>query len=297
MKKRKKKAPVALPLLEEKALYFSRHKSIRKRKKWYKEHYPKRYIAARFNSYARALRKPEKLPKMIDFARWVLIDFFELKARKFWGVYQYVAMPGEGKTLSMVAHIEREIKHWGREAIYIATNFYYTREDTQIRDWPDIIEAARYAKKKKLLCIIAIDEIHIGIGSDARTFPQPLRALLSFNRKYNMEFLCSAQVYEDIPTAVRRVGNYVVICENTLGLDRHFTNRFYTKAKYDSKFSGKRKDCDMIYTYVADDNLYSLYDTSRQVERMSEDATKEKNKRMQAFELLFGEGGAEQGAE
>lgn len=297
MKKEKKKVAPALPFLEEKGAYFARHSSIRSRKKWYKEHYPKRFMKVRFNSIAKCLRKPKKLPKMMNFARWVLVDFFEIKPRKFWGVYQFVAMPGEGKTLSMVAHMEREIRHWGREGIYIATNFYYQNEDMEIHHWLDIIEAARYARSRNMLCIIAIDEIHVGIGSDARSFPPALKALLSFNRKYHLQFLCSSQVYEDIPTAVKRVGNYVVICENTLGLDRHFVNRYYTKRKYDTKFSGKRKDCDMIFTYVADDALYALYDTRRQVERMSEDASTEKDKRSQAFDILFGGGDAEEGTE
>lgn len=291
MKKNKKVNQEPVDILACKAVYFSTHTSIRSRKKWYKKNCPGLYFRVRCHRVERILLKPKRLPKFLDFVRWVIVDISRFKPRKFWGIYQFVALPGEGKTLSMVAHMEREVKHWGKERIHIATNFFYAHEDRHINHWVDIIAAAKYARDKDMFCIIAIDEIHTTFdSSDWKSFPSEMLSLLSFNRKYHLQFLCSAQIYDRIPKKIRDIANYTVICENTWGLDRHFVNRYFTKEHYDTKFDGKRKNCDMIYTYIADDNLYSLYDTRAQVDRMSADAEKEKDKRQEAFEILFGGG-------
>jgi len=275
-------------LLIDKQAYFKKHTSIRARKRWYRKNRPGLCYRQRCNKIVRILKKP-RLPKLLNFVRWVIVDSVRDKPRKFWGIYQFVALPGEGKTISMVSHMERAIKREGRENIFIATNFYYSKEDWEIHHWMDIIQAASYARKCKMKCIIAIDEIHTTFdSSDWKNFPAEMLALLSFNRKYGLQFLCSAQIYERIPKKVRDIANYTVICKNTLGLDRHFKNYYHTKDNYDAAFTGKRKRADMIYTYVADDNLYSCYDTLRQVERMASTAKKEENKRKEAFEILFG---------
>lgn len=291
----KKKIDGYQDLLILKGEYFARHKGLRARKRWYKKNRKGLCFRSRCRRMERILLKPKKLPVFLDFPRWVLVDMLRFKTRKFWGIYQFVAMPGEGKTLSMVAHMEREIKRWGKENIHIATNFFYAHEDRRITHWVDIIEAARYARDKDMYCIVAIDEIHTTFdSSDWKSFPPEMLSLLSFNRKFHLEFLCSAQIYDRIPKKIRDIANYTVICENTWGFDRHFVNRYYTKAHYDTKFDGKRKNCDMIYTYVASDYLYSLYDTRAQVDRMSVDAEKEKDKRQEAFDILFGKGEKEE---
>lgn len=290
-----KKVSATLPLLEEKAVYFANNKGVRARKKWYRKNCPGLCFRRKCKKIVRLLKKP-RLPKMLNFIRWVVIDMVEFKPRKFWGIYQFVALPGEGKTLSMVAHMERAIKREGRNKIYIATNFAYVKENAQIHHWMDIIKAAKYARIHKMKCIIAVDEIHTTFDSaDWKTFPSEMLALLSFNRKYGMQFLCSAQIYDRIPKKVRDIANYTVICKNTWGLSRHFVNYYFSKSNYEDKFSGKRRLCDMIYTYVADDNLYSLYDTLKQVDRMTANAEKENDKRKEAFEILFGGEGEKEG--
>lgn len=290
-----KKNGCSLPPLEEKALYFARHGDVRSRKRWYHRHCKGLCSRVRRKRIERLLLKPGRLPQLLDFSRWVVVDALRAKPRRFWGIYQFVAMPGEGKTLSMVAHMEREVARWGKDRIHIATNFFYAHEDRHIAHWVDILAAAKYARDRGMFCIIAVDEIHTTFDSaDWKSFPAEMLALLSFNRKFCLEFLCSAQMYDRIPKKIRDIANYTVICENTWGLDRRFVNRYYTKAHYDSKFDGKRASCDMIYTYVASDALYALYDTRAQVDRMSSDADREKDKRREAFDILFGKGEKEE---
>lgn len=298
MSKNKKREVVDITsLLDKKALYFKRHKSIFMRKRWYKKNRPGLTFRVRCKRWQRLLKKPRIRFKPLNAVRWVIHDFLEFNpgSRKFWGIYQFVALPGEGKTLSMVAHMERAVKKHGKERLFIATNFYYKKEDMEIHHWSDIIKASQYARKHHLRCIIAIDEIHTTFdSSDWKSFPAEMLALLSFNRKYSMQFLCSAQIYDRIPKKVRDIANYTVICKNIFKMDRYFWNYYFEKSNYEEKFAGKRRLCDSIVTYVADNDLFAQYDTLRQVERMTENAMKEKDRKEEAFELLFGADGGEE---
>lgn len=59
--------------------------------------------------------------------------------------------------------------------------------------------------------------------------------------------------------------------------------------KTDDKFSGKPAKAEFIRDFIADDNLYLLYDTTEQVDRMVSNAQAEKDARQHAFDLLFGQ--------
>lgn len=290
-KSKKKKVPAELPFLEQKAAYFMQHRSIRQRKRWYFKTY--RSKSFKFKCHLRCrTRWLAALPirfKVLDFIRWVIVDILRGKGSKHWGIYCFVANPGEGKTISMVAHMERAIKELGRENLYIATNFYYARQDFEIGHWVDMIRAAKIAMEHGKYCIIAMDEVHITFdASDWKSFPPEMMQLLSFNRKYDLQFLCSSQRYERIPKKIVGISNYTVLCENTLGLDRHFKDWYYDTNDYEARFSGKKKNAQFVKTFVASDYIYSLYDTKRQVDKMVSDAEQEKDKRQEALDLLFG---------
>lgn len=255
--------------------------------RWYKKHFPVLYQRRQLLHLIRILSRP-KLPLWIDFFRWLLIDFLRGRNRRFWGIYQFVALPGEGKTMSMVAHMERARAKDPK--IYIATNFGYVHQDLYISHWTDIVKAAMYAKDHRKKCVIAIDEIHVLFDSaDWRSFPAELLALLSFNRKFSLQFLCSSQIYERIPKKVRDIANYTVICKNIWSSDRLFRNYYFTKADYESSFDGKRVSAQFVREFVASDDFYRLYDTLEQIQRMTDAAVKEKTRQQEAFDLLFGE--------
>lgn len=285
---RKKKQVVIRSDLEEKALYFQKHPSFRARKRWYRKNCKLLWMRLHLRkkiAWLAGLKIRFKIPSTI---RWVIVDFLRAKPRKFWGIYSYVALPGEGKTLSMVAHIERARREL-RSDLFIATNFNYKYQDMEIKHWLDMIKASKFALKHGKHCILAIDEIHTTFdASDWKSFPPEMLSLLSFNRKYGMQFICSSQIYDRIPKKIRDISNYTVLCKNTLGLDRHFKNYYFNTLDYESKFSGKRVKADFIRSYVADDYLYSLYDTLAQVDRMTAQAEEEQNLKQQAFEILFG---------
>lgn len=274
-----------LTLLEQKQLFFSSF-SEKEKKRWYLKNHKN------FLRRLKVLRKVKKLKKLnlplhLSFLRWLLVDLLMGKNRKFWGIYQFVGLPGEGKTLSMVAHMERVYKD--NPNVIIATNFGYVREHFVIEHWLDIIKVSSYARMKKKCCVIAIDEIHVTFDSaDWQRFPAELLALLSFNRKFNLQFLCSAQIYDRIPKKIRDIANYTVICKNVGGFDRLFKNYYFQKDEYEATFEGVKKKAKFLREYIADDELYSLYDTLKHVDKMTTAANEEKDKRMLAFELLFG---------
>lgn len=289
MKKKRKKAPYIPPLLERKAAYFATEPSLKKRKKWYKKNRRGMCLRLKIRRSIALLAAPRIPFKLLDFARWVLVDILRGKGKHHWGIYCYVANPGEGKTISMVAHMERQIKAVGRENLYIATNFHYAKEDATIEHWVDMIKAAKFALDHGKYCILAMDEVHVTFDStDWKSFPPEMMQLLSFNRKYDLQFICSSQRFERIPKKIVSIANYIVLCKNTMGLDRHFKNYYFNTNDYEKQFAGKRSRSDFIRTFVTSDDFYALYDTKRQVDRMVADAEAEKDKRQEAFELLFG---------
>lgn len=269
---------------EQKAIDFE-GLSIKQRKQWYKTH-TKLYARRKILKKIAWLKHFKNLPTWLDFARWFLVDLLSGKQRRFWGIYQFVALPGEGKTMSMVAHAERARKAY--PDLVIGANFGYIHADFYIEHWLDIIKISKFARENNRPCLIMMDEIHVTFdSSDWKSFPAELLALLSFNRKFALQFLCSAQIYDRIPKKIRDIANYTVICKNILGADRLFRCFYYTKENYDTTFSGKRANAEFIREFIADDDFYKLYNTLEQVDRMKLDAQREKDKREEALQLLF----------
>ena len=280
-----------ISFLERKHLYFSTHKRVWKRKRWYYNNYPYYRLRIRIKRVTSFLEKL-RLPNWLSFVRWIVIDFLRAKQRRFWGIYQFVALPGEGKTLSMVAHMERARANY--PDLVIATNFNYKCQQYKIEHWTDIIKVALIAKKQRKPCIIAMDEIHVSFdASDWQKFPAELLALLSFNRKFSLQFLCSAQIYDRIPRKIRDIANYTVLCKNVWKADRYFINYYFDTNNYEIGFTGKRAKADFVRDFIATDDLYALYDTLEQVENMSAKAADEQDKKQAAFDLLFGPGNSD----
>lgn len=288
-----KKLDKSLPVLEEKAAYFlkceqlGKKEQIKTKKEWYFSNCENYKQRLKIRLLIRKLLK-WKLPLYLDFLRWVVVDILRGKEPKFFGIYQFVALPGEGKTMSMVAHIERA-RGLYPDGVYVATNISYKHNDMRIRHWTDIIKASQMAQKLGKKCIVGMDEVHTTFdSSDWKSFPQELLALLSFDRKLSLQFLCTAQIYDRIPKKIRDIANYTVICKNVWGADRLFRSYYFSKTDYEDRFTGKKKNAQFIQEFVAGDDFYGLYDTKEIVDRMVTEAKEEKRRKEEAFNLLFG---------
>lgn len=243
-------------------------KEKKEHKKWLKQHkkdYIKKLKTKNPKMYRwYKLRKMEKikLPLVLDFIKWIILDVLRGKKKKLWGVYLFVGMPGQGKTLSMVAHMERVKKD--NPNVHIYTNFNYKGQTGEIKCWQDIV----YAKDNS---IIAIDEAHLTFEStDFKNFPPEILSELSLNRKSRKQILCSTQIYERINKNFRDLANYVVICKNHFNLDRWFSNYYFSKTNYDKRFEGQRARADMIRAFVASNDLYNQYNTLQKIEKLAE---------------------------
>lgn len=292
LRKLKKRYRNRQSISEKKALYLGSltgKKRCRRLKAYYKNSVPykTRWKWMIFLKRFAAL----KLPLWLSFFRWILIDFLRGKPKRKFGIFQFVALPGEGKTMSMVAHMERYRKEFlaKKKPCVIASNFSYRYNDYFIDHWSDMVSIAKDCYQKKIPCLIAIDEVHITFdSSDWKNFPPAVLAMLSFNRKFGLEFLCSSQIYERIPKKIRDIANYTVICKNIGHFDRLFRCYYFRKEDYESQFEGKKKKADYIKEYIADDEFYALYDTLEQVDIMVGQAEKEKSAQQKAFDILFG---------
>lgn len=286
---RKKRAASSVPYMNRKMEFFSRHENLNDRKKFLVYNMSKRIphlkMKLRLHRIIRFLVKL-KLPKVLSFIRWVIVDFLRVKPPEFWGIYCYVALPGEGKTMSMINHINTVKKR--NPDVLVATNCGYRYQDIPINDWTDIVKFSRYCESHHRPFIIALDEIHcLFDASDWKSFPQVLQVILSQNRHLNMQFLCTAQRYDRIPTKVKAIANYIVICKNILKLDRFFMNYYFPQQDYEDRFSGKRKKAEYICTYVADDSLYHCYNTKEMVDMLVDSEIVEKKKREESLQSYY----------
>lgn len=228
----------------------------------------------------------------LDFVRWIVIDLLRGKRRGGCGIYCFVGMRGQGKTMSMTAHIERfrnRYQEKGQEFV-VATNYDYIYQDFSIDDWTDIITIAKDCYVKGIPSLIAFDEVQNTFDSmEYKDFPPAMGSFISFVRKYNCEFLVSAQQYDRIPKRIRDNADFIIVCENTGHFDRLFRGYYFEKKSYDFEFAdtkGKKKKAKFIREFIADDKFYELYDTKRQVARMVADAKQEKEKRKAAMEYI-----------
>lgn len=228
----------------------------------------------------------------LNFVRWVLIDLLRGKRRGGCGIYCFVGMRGQGKTMSMTAHIQRFRARYiekGQKFV-VATNYDYRYQDFAIEDWTDIITIAKDCYTKGIPSLIAFDEVQNTFDSlEYKDFPPAMGSFISFVRKYNCEFLVSAQQYDRIPKRIRDNADFIIVCENIGHFDRLFRSYYFEKTSYDFEFAdtkGKKKKANYIREFVADDEFYSLYDTKAQVARMVKDVKTEKAKQKAAMEYL-----------
>ena len=178
-----------------------------------------------------------------------------------WGIYIFVAKPGNGKTISMTEHIERVKKTHPNIKVY--TNFNYVGQDGIISCWQDIVDAPDN-------CLIGVDELHMLASSGSwQDFPIELLGEITQNRHSRKQFITSTQDYDLISVNFKRVCNYVVLCKNVWGLDRLFQNHYFDRGAYESKsFLANIKKCNFSRYFVASDKTYARYNTLEKITSM-----------------------------
>lgn len=209
----------------------------------------------------RLLLKPKYLPLFIDFFRWIIVDILRGKDYPIWGIYIFVAKPGNGKTISITEHIVKVLKEHPQIKVY--TNFNYVGQDGVIECWEDIVNAPDN-------CLICVDELHMLASSGGyEKFPIELLGEITQNRHTRKQFVTSTQDYDLISVNFKRVCNYVVLCKNVWGLDRLFQNHYFDRGAYESKsFMANIKKCNFSRYFVASDDTYKRYNTLEKISNM-----------------------------
>lgn len=213
------------------------------------------------DKFEKILTIPKKLPLFIDFFRWILVDLLRGKDYPIWGIYIFVAKPGNGKTISITEHIVRVLRE--HPTIKVYTNFNYIGQDGVISCWQDIVEAPDN-------CLICVDELHMLASSAGfQSFPIELLGEITQNRHSRKQFVTSTQDYDLISVNFKRVCNFVVLCKNVWGLDRLFQNHYFDRGAYESKsFMANIKKCNFSRYFVASDETYKRYDTLEKITAM-----------------------------
>jgi hypothetical protein len=203
--------------------------------------------------------KTVRLPLVLDFIRWLLVDLFRRfrdgKDLSVFGVYLFCGIHGKGKTISMIHEIEKDLDRNPELKVY--TNFYYEDQDGHINHWSDMIGIAEAGN-----AIIAIDEVHTSFNSRSwKDFPEELITLISQNRKDGVKLLMSAQTFDSVEKTIRDQSHFVINCKN-IG-KRLFLNVYYRIDQY-TKSLDKRSSHSRKF-FVASDDLRASYNTKEKI--------------------------------
>lgn len=121
-----------------------------------------------------------KLPKLLDFFRWRLIDLYRFVKYKppihLYGVRCITGMYGMGKTITM-SKLALDYKEKYGDAIYICSNYGLSIQDFAFED----IAQLTYEYDKP--CLFFFDEVQNEFPSTEKILPKGVRQALSLNRK------------------------------------------------------------------------------------------------------------------
>lgn len=196
--------------------------------------------------------------------RYLFRDFFfnlKNKSPHLYGIYGYLGLWGQGKTVSMTLRLVELREKYGN-GIYIATNYGFSLQDFALSDINDI-----YIKRDKP-CVYAFDEIQNDFESRSyRSFPPQLLSVLTQNRKGNgVMLLYTSQRFDRIDKAIRELTYTFTDCRTYFG--RLTRNKVYLSREYerfDKSLSESRVKIKPIAvrSFVQTDELRSYYDTLR----------------------------------
>lgn len=218
---------------------------------------------------ANVLSFDRKLPKIMDFFRWVTVDLltYMVNPRIFreYGVTMYVGDQGSGKSISVVEYLERMRKKYPNVKIY--TNFGYKNETAAMQGWRDLITIRNGLDG----VIFVIDEIQNEYSSTQwKDLPDNLLQELTQQRKQRIKIVCSSQNYNRVAIQIREQCLEVVECMTFL--ERWVFQRCFNGRKY-ANYHDKADKHNKLFrkwkrNFIQDNHLRSLYDSYEKIERM-----------------------------
>lgn len=151
--------------------------------------------------------KSVKLPLLLDWFRWIIIDTARPSYFHPYGMYFITGLPGYGKTM-MMTHKLNQYRAKYKNDIIICTNYGYKYQDFAINSYKDLIKI--YDKP----VIVGYDEIQNDF--DARqweSIDREFAARITQSRKVNgMMILCTAQKFGFVDRRLRQLTHRVFEC-------------------------------------------------------------------------------------
>jgi len=200
--------------------------------------------------------------KIFKFFYWKFWDIRNKPPARPYGIYLYIGIPGQGKTISMTEHIFRLKKQFPKAKVF--TNYGLNIQDGEITSVWDLIELDNGSDG----IIFGFDEVQNTFSSRFwQNFPPEMIALLTQNRKKAKMFLCTTQHFQSIEVNFRRICNYVIECRNFAG--RWFFQRAFLVESYkESDTETKLRRRAWRYSFVADNDLFNSFDTYKVIDKL-----------------------------
>lgn len=200
------------------------------------------------------------LPKWFWLSIKDLIKFLKNpKWPKQNGVWVYVGLYGNGKTLSMV----REAYQLKKRGYNTYSNCAVSFQTGTIEKWEDLLAVPPRS-------VILLDELPNLLNNYAfKSMPDNLFSLLSQNRKIDIRIMATAQVFDDSVKKFRTLTKYVIAC-NKIG--RLIVNSFYNQKQFSRGDSVKKVSFRRYF--IAEDFHFELYNTLEFIKKLASDTEK-----------------------
>lgn len=193
----------------------------------------------------------------IKLIYYIIYDFIHRKETKkdISGIYTYVGLFGQGKTLSMV----RDLKLMKDKGYNIYTNIDVSFQDGRIVSWKDILNVPPNS-------VCAIDEIsYIFNNKEWKNMPKEVFGYIVQQRKRNVRICCTAQSFEEIDKSIREKSKYVIDCKR---YGRIIRNKYYTVKNFLRADSRRKKE--FSYTFIREDKFADYYNTNEIVKMLKD---------------------------
>jgi hypothetical protein len=201
------------------------------------------------------------------------------KYRDIFGVYLFIGLYGEGKTLSMVRMLKEKIKKYGRKNLIIVSDVDLKFTDyIPLKHWKQLV--ADYDKPVIFMC----DELqNLFSAREFKDFPPQVLHMLTQNRKMRKMLICSTQVFDLVDVNFRRLSFYLIDCMKMFGF--MFVNAYY-KRKWLPDTDEYKNTLYFKDSYCAFYSDFKQYDTDQKFD--SEYLEKFKTNDIQQIRKLLG---------
>jgi hypothetical protein len=174
------------------------------------------------------------------------------------GSYLYFGYQGQGKTLTMVKHLEKLHKKYPK-AIIVSNLQLKNIEYKHFESFTQLMTLFKTLDNGKYGVIYAIDEMHNYFHShDSRDMPLWIVQVFSQQRKRRVLVLGTAQLWQDVTKAIRDQYEYIIQCVKYGPL---IVNKVLDVRDKRKEFGQEIIPVKRIGFYFTKKSIYQSYDT------------------------------------